>query len=221
MHTASDAFQSHPQLICCAATLLWCLEGDRLCVRHVQQLCAGAGRPCPCVGPQQLWAARPARPGLPGLPAHKFMRFLPIFLDVLRTMQIPTQTAPSPDWLLLMCNVHCTAIESASCAVQEPIWAPALVKALEGKEVAAVRPGQHHTLFLAASGALLSAGRPTYGRLGRAGLDTVSDDAHPEPAPVVVPGAGRIAGVAAGLRTLHSLSGVYPPPECSTSLQRR
>jgi len=105
--------------------------------------------------------------------------------------------------------MHCqwqSAIELALRAVQEPIWAPTLVKALEGKEVAAVRPGQHHTLFLAASGALLSAGRPTYGRLGRMGLNTASDDAAPDPAPINIPGASRIAGLAAGACTLHTPS---------------
>jgi hypothetical protein len=82
--------------------------------------------------------------------------------------------------------------------VQEPIYSPALVKALEGKDVVLARPGQHHTLFLTRDGALLSCGRPTYGRLGRAGVDTASDEAMAEPAAVDL-GAATIAGLAAGM----------------------
>jgi len=76
------------------------------------------------------------------------------------------------------------------------VWAPTPVPALAG--AALVRPGQHHTLALAASGALLSAGRPTYGRLGRAGADPASDDALPAPAPVEGLDGVDVAGAAAG-----------------------
>ena len=85
-------------------------------------------------------------------------------------------------------------------ALQEPIPGPVLVKALEGREVTLIRPGQHHTLFLTKSGELLSAGRPTYGRLGRPGLDTASDEAVAEPGTVEIENADRIAGLAAGAR---------------------
>ena len=80
-----------------------------------------------------------------------------------------------------------------------------LVKALEGKGVRLIRPGQHHTLFLTDAGALLSAGRPTYGRLGRRGLDTSSDEAVPTPAEVESQESGMastsVTGLAAG--TFH------------------
>ena len=83
-----------------------------------------------------------------------------------------------------------------------PLYAPALVKALEGKGVRLIRPGQHHTLFLTEAGALLSAGRPTYGRLGRRGLDTSSDEAVPTPAEVETQDSGMagasVSGLAAG-----------------------
>lgn len=52
--------------------------------------------------------------------------------------------------------------------VQLPVMAPKQAKHLSGEAVAAVGPGQHHTLFLTQAGRLLSAGRPTYGRLGSA-----------------------------------------------------
>ena len=42
--------------------------------------------------------------------------------------------------------------------------APKQTKTLAGEAVAAVGPGQHHTLFLTQNGGLMSAGRPTYGR---------------------------------------------------------
>lgn len=77
--------------------------------------------------------------------------------------------------------------------------APVLVKALEGREVTLVRPGQHHTLFLTRTGELLSVGRPTYGRLGRPGIDTASDEAVAEPGTVQIENGGSIAGLAAGV----------------------
>lgn len=48
------------------------------------------------------------------------------------------------------------------------VYAPRRVSQLDGKSVVALFPGQHHTLALTASGALLSAGRADGGRLGRA-----------------------------------------------------
>ncbi len=86
-----------------------------------------------------------------------------------------------------------------------PVPGPVLVKALEGREVTLVRPGQHHTLFLTAQGELLSTGRPTYGRLGRPGLNIASDEAVPEPGTVEIENAGGIAGLAAGERLFHDM----------------
>jgi alpha-tubulin suppressor-like RCC1 family protein len=81
-----------------------------------------------------------------------------------------------------------------------------LVKALEGSEVSLIKPGQHHTLFLTSDGSVLSAGRPTYGRLGRRALDTASDAAMPAPEPVEAAEGGlagaRVVGLAAGARLL-------------------
>ncbi len=93
-----------------------------------------------------------------------------------------------------------TARQFLRVCTQEPIWAPTLVKALEGKDIALIRPGQHHTLFLTSSCTVLSAGRPTYGRLGRReeGLDSTSDDAKPHPGEVTFDNGGEIAGLAAG-----------------------
>lgn len=68
-------------------------------------------------------------------------------------------------------------------AAQEPVYSPMLVRALEGKGVRLIRPGQHHTLFLSNDGAVFSAGRPTYGRLGRRGLDAGSDEGVPSRSP--------------------------------------
>lgn len=48
--------------------------------------------------------------------------------------------------------------------MQEPVYAPKQAKTLASETIAAVGPGQHHTLFLTQSGQLLSVGRPTYGR---------------------------------------------------------
>lgn len=86
--------------------------------------------------------------------------------------------------------------DKAGHAAQAPVWSPAHVPALAGARL--VRPGQHHTLALAASGGLLSAGRPTYGRLGRAGADPASDDALPAPAPVEGLDGVEVVGLAAG-----------------------
>lgn len=49
------------------------------------------------------------------------------------------------------------------CAGQVPVYAPTLVKALEGKGSALVRSGQHHTLVLTQEGAAAAAaqGHPT------------------------------------------------------------
>ena len=54
-----------------------------------------------------------------------------------------------------------------TAAGQVPIYAPTLVKALEGKDVALVRSGQHHTLALThagASGAWEEPGLQAHGR---------------------------------------------------------
>ena len=87
-------------------------------------------------------------------------------------------------------------------AAQEPVYSPMLVRALEGKGVRLIRPGQHHTLFLSNDGAVFSAGRPTYGRLGRRGLDAGSDEGVPSPEPVEARDGGlagvSVVGLAAG-----------------------
>ena len=95
---------------------------------------------------------------------------------------------------------------------QEPIWAPSLVKSLEGKEVTLIRPGQHHTLFLTKSGTVLSVGRPTYGRLGRReeGLDSASDDAKPHPGEVALDNGGEFTGLAAGAVWTPPCAGMCP-----------
>ncbi|KAK9820428.1 hypothetical protein WJX72_010230 [[Myrmecia] bisecta] len=82
---------------------------------------------------------------------------------------------------------------------QEPIWTPALVKALEGRDIVGIRCGQHHTLALTKDGRLLAFGRPTYGRLGRQAANVSSDEAVPEPAPVDGLDGVKVAGMAAGL----------------------
>ena len=94
---------------------------------------------------------------------------------------------------------------TAGGGAQAPVWAPTPVPALAGAVL--VRPGQHHTLALAASGALLSAGRPTYGRLGRAGADPASDDALPVPASVEGLDGVDVAGAAAGALLTASAGG--------------
>mmetsp|Transcript_34102 Transcript_34102/g.85402 ORF Transcript_34102/g.85402 Transcript_34102/m.85402 type:complete len:469 (-) Transcript_34102:211-1617(-) len=66
--------------------------------------------------------------------------------------------------------------------------------------VAWAKGGQHHTLVALAGGrGMLSMGRPTYGRLGRSGVDVTSDE--PVPAPGAVEGLEGIelGGGAAGL----------------------
>lgn len=93
----------------------------------------------------------------------------------------------------LLCSAN---VLTVSWAWQAPVWSPTLVPALSG--TALLRSGQHHTLALTHAGALLSAGRPTYGRLGRAGVDVGSDDAVPAAAPVEGLEGVEIAGVAAG-----------------------
>ncbi|GAB4814630.1 hypothetical protein N2152v2_001676 [Parachlorella kessleri] len=80
-----------------------------------------------------------------------------------------------------------------------PVYAPTLVKSLGGKEVAAVRSGQHHTLAITATGELLSFGRPTYGRLGQKDAEVGADSACPEPKRVDGLEGVQVAGAAAGL----------------------
>eukprot|EP00887_Chlorella_sp_A99_P000575 scaffold17.g575.t1 len=87
-----------------------------------------------------------------------------------------------------------------------PVFAPTLVKSLEGKGVAAVRSGQHHTLVLTRQGRLLSFGRPTYGRLGQRDADVAADAACPEPKPVDGLGDVEVAGAAAGLAVSGAVS---------------
>ena len=78
------------------------------------------------------------------------------------------------------------------------VYAPRRVPLLEGRQVKAIVSGEHHSFAITACGALLSFGRPTYGRLGRADVDVTTDDAVHEPAevqgfagdPVVAAGAG-------------------------------
>ena len=121
---------------------------------------------------------------------------------------------------------HTYRVAVSGARAQALIFAPLLVKALEGKGVRLVRPGQHHTLFLTEAGALLAAGRPTYGRLGRRGLDTASDEAVPAPGEVETQDSGMagaaVTGLAAGtyLRRgkLGGLSGLPVAPLCMLPL---
>jgi regulator of chromosome condensation len=80
-----------------------------------------------------------------------------------------------------------------------PAYTPVLVKALEGKDVALVRSGQHHTVVLTGESKLLSFGRPTYGRLGQKDAEVSAD--NPAPAVAAVDGLEgiEVAGAAAGL----------------------
>ena len=48
-----------------------------------------------------------------------------------------------------------------------------------------IASGEHHTLALTSAGGVLSFGRPTYGRLGRAGVNVASDDSEHTPEPVL------------------------------------
>ena len=82
----------------------------------------------------------------------------------------------------------------------------AAAERLPGGGLAAVAGGEHHALYLSRAGRLFAAGRPTYGRLGRADVDAASDafvadlrpvDGLPDPAG---PG-GRVTAAAAGLAT--------------------
>ncbi|PSC70525.1 fructose bisphosphate aldolase [Micractinium conductrix] len=80
-----------------------------------------------------------------------------------------------------------------------PIYAPTLVKALEGKGAKLVRSGQHHTLVLTEAGMLLSFGRPTYGRLGQRDAEVSTDAACPDPKHVDGLEGVAVAGAAACL----------------------
>lgn len=86
-----------------------------------------------------------------------------------------------------------------SLAGQMPLFAPTFVKALVGRDVAAVRPGQHHTLVLTNQHSLLSFGRPTYGRLGQRDAEIQSDAACPEVKGVDGLEGVKVVGGAAGL----------------------
>ena len=77
---------------------------------------------------------------------------------------------------------------------------PTRVPSLSGKGVVSITGGEHHTLALLRGGVAWSLGRPTYGRLGRAGADVavLSDE------PVEVPGQvdgfdGPVVQLAAGI----------------------
>ena len=82
--------------------------------------------------------------------------------------------------------------------LQEPRWSPTPVPALAGATL--LRSGQHHTLALMRTGAVLSAGRPTYGRLGRSGVDPASDDPRPEANSVEGLDGAQVSSLAAGGR---------------------
>jgi regulator of chromosome condensation len=79
-------------------------------------------------------------------------------------------------------------------------WAPRSVDALS--KIAAIAGGEHHTLALTRSGAVLSFGAPTYGMLGRSNVDAgASSSANHAPHPVdLADGLGEeaVVGVAAG-----------------------
>ncbi len=95
----------------------------------------------------------------------------------------------------------------AAPLVLAPTRAPGLAAALAERGGAALlRPGQHHSLALAADGSLLSFGRPTYGRLGRPDVDVAADAAVPAPAPVASLEGVRVAGAAAGLAVSGAFS---------------
>lgn len=89
-------------------------------------------------------------------------------------------------------------LSSRRVHLQEPRWSPTLVPALAGARL--LRSGQHHTLALTRASAVLSAGRPTYGRLGRSGVDPASDDPLPEAGPVEGLGGVQVSNLAAGAR---------------------
>ena len=80
-----------------------------------------------------------------------------------------------------------------------PIYKPTEVVALREHDVHAVRSGQHHTLVITESGALLSFGRPTYGRLGQSAAEVGADAACPEVKPVDGLDGVTVTGAAAGL----------------------
>ena len=80
--------------------------------------------------------------------------------------------------------------------LKQTVHAPKRVVQLDGVAVAAVVGAEHHTFVVTSTGAALSAGRPTYGRLGRTGDDVnvASDDHISTFAPVAgLEGAGGAA----------------------------
>ncbi len=108
----------------------------------------------------------------------------------------------------LTCLLHCAGQLSIPEAETRAVYAPRRVPLLQGAwnhqcclfmvavclracflpllpasacGAASIISGQHHTLALTAQGKLFSCGRPTYGRLGRLGVNVNSDDAEHEP----------------------------------------
>lgn len=79
-----------------------------------------------------------------------------------------------------------------------PYWELTHVPGLNNT-IAHVKGGQHHTLALSKNGELVSFGRPTYGRLGRADAPVGDDVAMPDPAHVGGLDGVRVVGMAAGL----------------------
>lgn len=109
-------------------------------------------------------------------------------------------------------------LSSRRVHLQEPRWSPTLVPALAGATL--VRSGQHHTLALMRTGAVLTAGRPTYGRLGRSGVDPASDDPLPEANPVEGLDGVQVSGLAAGGRQPALLSVPTSMSRCHGCLER-
>ena len=79
-----------------------------------------------------------------------------------------------------------------------PFYAPQKLDALSNAGIDAISSGEHHTLALTKAGKVLSFGRPTYGRLGRADVDA-GKDAFVHEAEPVAGITGRAASVATGI----------------------
>jgi regulator of chromosome condensation len=95
------------------------------------------------------------------------------------------------------------------------VWAPKHAKQLRPWRVTQIASGQHHTLALADDGTVVSFGRPTYGRLGRSGVDTSSDVLVREPGKLQIADLeGQIVGIAAG----DSVSGCFSKQMCGLFL---
>lgn len=95
------------------------------------------------------------------------------------------------------------------------VYAPKKVKALAGQRVRQIASGAHHTLALCDDGSLHAFGRPTYGRLGAAGVATNSDEPVREAQQLEVADLdGKVQGVAAG----DSVSGCFSEQMCGLFL---